>query len=68
MIVHTIVDKDGQKHASIVVVDGAADEHVPDGHALGLEAAGGARVDEQVGLQGLHGQVRGQRGGHRADL
>ena len=68
MIVHAVIDKDGQKHTPIVVVDGAADEYVTDGHAFGLEAAGGARVDEQVRLLGLHGQVRGQRSRNRADL
>ena len=53
MVMHAIIYKDGEKHATIVVVDGAADDHVADGHALGLEAPGCARIDEQVWFEGL---------------
>lgn len=53
MVMHAIIYKDGEKHATVVVVDGAADNHVANGHALRLEAPGCARIDEQVWLEGL---------------
>lgn len=53
MVMHAIIYKDGEKHATVVVVDGAADDHVANGHALGLEAPGCARINEQVWLEGL---------------
>ena len=52
----------------VVVHDGLADIDVPDGAAAGLEAAGGAQADEQVGVEGLDGQVGGERRGHGAHL
>jgi hypothetical protein len=55
VVVHAVVDKDGQEHAAVMVVDGAAHQHVANAHSFRLEAARGARVDQQVRLERLCG-------------
>lgn len=54
----TVLREPGNGDAAVVVGAVRADEGISDGRAVALEASGGTRVDNQVGLELVDGVER----------
>lgn len=46
MVMYTIIDKDGEKHTTVVIMNGATYEHVANTHAFGFEATCCPSIDK----------------------
>lgn len=60
MIVNTVVDKYGQKHAAVVIMDCTAYEYIAYGHAFRLEAARSPCIYQQIWFELFYGQIGSQ--------